>query len=133
MLISYTGNSQSYLKVNPISLAFGSLNASYEQVLSEKKSFEVGANILLGSGYSGFGASGQYRFYLTNSGAPKGLFVAPEVGITFGKYSYFGSSSDSFTVFEIGGLIGYQWLFSKDKFSFQLGISPAYYQVEIIV
>jgi hypothetical protein len=113
---------QSYVKLNPVALAFGSINASYEQVLKAKNSFEVGTSIFIASGYTGLGAHGQYRFYLGNDDAPKGLFVAPEVGVSFGKFS-----NSNFTAFNAGGLVGYQWLFSQDKFSFQIGIGPAYY------
>jgi hypothetical protein len=119
-------HAQAYIKVNPIALAWGSLNASYEKVLSDKNSYELGANLLFGSGYTGVGASAQYRFYISDSDAPKGLFIAPEVGATFGKYTVLGTGT-SFTAFELGGLIGYQWLFSNEKFSFQIGVGPAYY------
>jgi len=137
MMFATNASAQGYLKVNPLGLAFGQLGASYEGVLNEKSSFEVGANFynrkFVGVKTTGFGASLQYRFYLSSDDAPRGLFVAPLVGANFLKYGYtdatgtgIGASDFNYTLITVGALIGYQWLFSDDRFSFEIGIGPAY-------
>ncbi len=137
MMLATNASAQGYIKINPLGLAFGQLGASYESVLSEKSSFQIGANFynrsFVGVKTTGLGASLQYRFYLSNDDAPKGLFVAPLVGANFLKYGYtdvlgagVGGEDFNYTLITIGAMIGYQWLFSDDKFSFELGIGPAY-------
>lgn len=118
MMFATNASAQGYIKVNPINLAFGVFGASYEGVVNEKSSFQVGAYFVSRWGYSGFGAEAQYRFYLSDDDAPRGLFVAPLVGVRVWGSDY--------TVMRLGGLIGYQWLFSDDKFSFELGVGPVY-------
>jgi hypothetical protein len=128
---------QGYLKLNPITLAFGYIGLDYESVVSDKNSFTVGAGFYtsgsdLTGRYTGFGVNGGYRFYITKDDAPKGLFVSPIVGVSFLSYKYptafggSGLSNFSYTNLSIGGLVGYQWLFSDDQFSFELGIGPSY-------
>jgi hypothetical protein len=131
ILSSASLKAQGYLKLNPITLAFGYIGLDYESVVSDKNSFTVGAgfytsgNDLTGR-YTGFGVNGGYRFYLSKDDAPKGLFVSPVVGVSFISYKYPGLFDFSYTNLNIGGLVGYQWLFSDDQFSFELGIGPSY-------
>ena len=80
---------------------------------------------------TGFGAGVGYRFYISKADAPEGLFFAPDVRLSFLSYKYgtgFGTTNNSgfsYTNLSIGGLIGYQWLFSDDQFSFEAGIGPS--------
>ena len=137
MMMATNASAQGYIKVNPFTLAFGQLGAQYEGVINEKSSFQVGAffvsrsSTLLGYKKTGFGANIQYRFYLSSDDAPRGLFVAPAVGARFMSYNYTSDllkdAGFKYNVITLGGLIGYQWLFSDDKFSFELGVGPAYY------
>jgi len=132
MMFATNASAQGYIKINPLALAFGQLGASYEGVLNEKSSFQVGANFVSRSFFgvktTGFGGSAQYRFYLSSDDAPKGLFVAPLAGVNFMKYDWDSTVGEDFnyTLITVGAMIGYQWLFSDDKFSFELGIGPAY-------
>ena len=121
-------NAQGYLKINPITLAFGYFGVEYEQVVSTKNSFTLSAGfITFGSEfsgrYSGFGAGAGYRFYISKADAPEGLFVEPNVGVSI--LTYKDSSYDfGYSNLNIGAIIGYQWLFSDDQFSFNIGIGP---------
>jgi Protein of unknown function (DUF3575) len=136
LFMSISMNAQSYIKINPLSLAFGVIGVDYEKVVSDKNSFQVGAGFIsrgiLGTSYTGFSVSGSYRFFISKDDAPKGLFVAPTVGASFISFKYDSgftgvpSTSNSYTSLSIGGLVGYQWLFSDDQFSFELGVGPAY-------
>jgi Protein of unknown function (DUF3575) len=137
LTMSMSINAQSYIKINPVSLAFGYIGVDYEKVVSDKNSFQVGAGFIsrgiLGTSYTGFGVNGSYRFYISKDDAPKGLFVSPTVGANFVSFKYDGgligvpsTTSSSYTTIGIGGLVGYQWLFSDDQFSFELGVGPQY-------
>jgi Protein of unknown function (DUF3575) len=133
LFLSLSMNAQSYIKINPVSLAFGVIGVDYEKVVSDKNSFQVGANFISrgigGFGYTGFGVSGSYRFYISKDDAPKGLFVSPTVSASFVSFkdNLFGSgTSSSYTSLGFGGLVGYQWLFSDDQFSFELGVGPQF-------
>jgi hypothetical protein len=136
LFMSLSMNAQSYIKINPLSLAFGVIGVDYEKVVSDKNSFQVGAGFIsrgiLGTNYTGFSVSGSYRFFISKDDAPKGLFVAPTVGASFVSFKFdsgipgASTASSSYTSLSIGGLVGYQWLFSDDQFSFELGVGPAY-------
>jgi len=137
MMMATNASAQGYVKINPFTIAFGQLGAQYEGVINEKSSYQVGAffvsrsSTLLGYKKTGFGANLQYRFYLSSDDAPRGLFVAPAVGARFMSYGYtddlLKDNGFKYNVITVGALIGYQWLFSDDKFSFELGVGPAYY------
>jgi hypothetical protein len=123
-----TANAQSVIKVNPIGLAFGSINADYEKFLNDKTSFQIGANFISRKiddvRYTGFGVQAQYRWYLTKNDRPKGLFVGPTAAFNFVGYDdNFAEESDNYSFLAIGGLIGYQWVFGEN-FTFEAGIGP---------
>ncbi len=130
MMYATSASAQGYLKLNPLNWAIGQFGLAYEGILNEKSSFQVGANFFNYRVFdlSGFGGSLQYRFYLTSDDAPKGLFVAPHVGINITTWKDDSGvlENESFTRLKLGAMIGYQWLFSDDKFTFELGIGPAY-------
>ena len=75
-------NAQSYIKIDPITLAFGFFGVDYEKVVSTKNSFTANVGFytfggdLLGR-YTGFGVGGGYRFYISKADAPEGLFIEP--------------------------------------------------------
>jgi Protein of unknown function (DUF3575) len=130
---------QSYIKINPLTLAFGYIGLDYEQVVSDKNSFTAGAGFYtsgseLTGRYTGFGLNAGYRFYISKEDAPKGLFVSPIAGVSFFSYKYpssligggFTGTNFSYTTLNIGGIVGYQWLFSDDQFSFELGVGPSF-------
>ena len=105
---------QGYLKVNPISLAVGIVNLGYEQVTTPKQSVQLKAYSHFSTGL--YGGRLMYKFFLSNKPSPAGLYVAPIA-------AYVGSEGDG--IFRVGGLIGYQAIFSNDKLSFEGAIGPA--------
>ena len=130
--LSTTGFAQQanfVLKANPIGLAFGNFNLTYEKPLDAKSSIGIGANYffkLLGTDVSGFGVNGEYRFYITHAKkeSPEGFYVGPSA-----SFSYV-SVNDDFSDFStstigIGATVGYQFLWDN-RIVLDLGLGPQY-------
>ncbi|UYN88341.1 MAG: DUF3575 domain-containing protein [Cyclobacteriaceae bacterium] len=127
---------QNVVKINILSPIVKTINVSYERAINENGSFQLGffytgwSNDL--TKFSGFGITPEYRFYLSDSPAPEGVYVAP-----FIRYQKFNISdkdvSDSeadFSAFGGGVVIGKQWVF-KDKITLDLFLGPAYYSGKV--
>ena len=113
------------IKVSPVSLAFGIINAGYEKQLGDKSSIYPSASFYSRTGVSGFGLGLQYRKYLSASkDFPAGFFVAPEVQYGSFKQKDFGDFS--YSAFSLGGQIGYQWLLG-DSFTIEASVGPTYW------
>ncbi len=115
------------IKTNPIGMAFGNFNLTYEKTLGTTSSvlisgyywyklFSVDVNI----GGAGLG----YRYYFThqNKPVPAGFYITPNVAFLFGR----GDADDNTTLIRAGAEIGYQWVWSSG-FALDLGIGPSYY------
>jgi hypothetical protein len=124
-------NAQSVIKINILSPIVKTLNLSYEHALNESSSFQLGFFYTGWSNdatkFSGFGITPEYRFYLSETPAPEGVYVAP-----FVRYQKFNLEDKEFTNDEAdfssfgGGLvIGKQWIF-KEKISLDIFLGPAY-------
>jgi hypothetical protein len=120
-------NAQSLIKVNPIGLAFGSLNAGYEHFVSEKASWTARANFysrgILGIRYTGFGVGAGYRFYLSEGERPKGLYAGPIANVAF-----IGANDDvigNYTLITLGAVIGYQVRLA-DRWFLDFNVGPTY-------
>ncbi|NND05138.1 MAG: DUF3575 domain-containing protein [Saprospiraceae bacterium] len=117
---------QSYdaiIKTNPISLAFGNFNATYEHVLNEKSSILGSLSYqyrLLGVDVNAFGIGGAYRYYFTHAKkeVPSGFYVNPRIRLTFGS-----AAEVNYGAFQLGGEVGYQWAWDSG-FVLDLGIGP---------
>lgn len=123
------------VKFNPLSLAVGTFNFSYERALNDSKALQLGVYFTsIGTDalkYSGYGITPEYRIYLSQSkGAPEGWHVSP-----FLRYSSFSLSTsvegneESATMNTFGGgvVAGHQWLFGKsDRISLDMFIGPKY-------
>jgi hypothetical protein len=115
------------IKVAPVALAFGVINAGYELQLGEKSSLYPSASFYTSSGTSGIGLGVQYRKYLSSSkDFPAGFFVAPEVQYASLKAKATGLSDYSYSAFSVGAQIGYQWLLG-DSFTIEASIGPSYW------
>jgi len=118
---------QSIIKTNPIGLAFGNINLTFERALNNSSSFQVGANFftkILGTDVSGIGFNAGYRFYITNAKkpAPEGFYVGPR----FAYNSFKEKSTDiSASTIGIGAMLGYQWVFDSGV-TLDLGAGPTY-------
>lgn len=120
-------SAQSIIKANPLGLAFGVLNASYEKFTSDNSSFTLRANFYSrgvgGFRYTGFGVGGGYRWYISDNERPKGLYVGPIANVGF-----LGANDDfigNYTLITVGGIIGYQLKLS-DRFTMEFSAGPTY-------
>lgn len=115
------------IKVAPVSLAFGTINAGFEQQLGEKSSIYPSASFYSSSGTSGIGLGLQYRKYLSGSkNFPVGFFIAPEVQYAGLSSKAAGLADYSYSAFSVGAQIGYQWLLA-DRFTLETTLGPAYW------
>ena len=113
------------IKTNPLGLAFGNFNATYEKTINEKSSFLVSANYtyrIFGVDVSTFGFGGAYRFYFSHAKkqVPEGFYINPQANFNFGN-----ADDDNFNTFGIGAEIGYQWIWDSGVV-LDLGIGPSY-------
>jgi hypothetical protein len=121
---------ENVLKINIFSPIVKTLNVSYERKVSATGSFQLGffytGYSTSGTKFSGFGVTPEYRFYLSSTEAPQGVYVAP-----FVRYQSFKleeeTSNDKGTLTMFGGglVIGKQWIF-KEKISLDIFIGPSY-------
>lgn len=125
--VAQDGAKPNIIKTNPIGLAFGSFNVTYEHALNQATSFQIGGNFfskIFGTEVSGFGVEAGYRFYITNSAkpAPEGFYVGPRV--SYNSFTEKATDSKASTI-GIGALIGYQWI-TKVGVTIDLGAGPTY-------
>lgn len=83
--------------------------------------------------YAGFAITPEYRFYLSETPAPAGFFVAPYLRYQNNKLTEDTSNSEA-TLSGIGGglLIGKQWIF-KERVSLEMFAGPSYTNASIEV
>ncbi len=118
---------ENVIKMNPLGLAFGSIDLSYEKALNGKSSIEIGVaysslNVTTSGSSSkatGFGVEGKYKMYFSNSGAaPRGWYGAP-----FVNYSKTTVTGGDLSAFSGGVLGGYQWIFGGSATGFALDLN----------
>jgi len=96
---------------DPLSLAFGILNVTYEQQVAPKNSFTILGQFASYSDWSAGGIGASYRFYLLQQSvrALEGFSFGPFINVTYwsynGSYSYSGG-----TGFAIGAEATYKWV-----------------------
>ncbi len=121
---------ENVLKINILSPIVKTLNVQYERKLNATSSLQLG---FFYTGYtdsetsfSGFGITPEYRFYLSDTEAPEGVYIAP-----FLRYQDFSltesTSNGKATLSTFGGglILGKQWLF-KEKIALDIFIGPSY-------
>ncbi|MEQ8424466.1 MAG: DUF3575 domain-containing protein [Cyclobacteriaceae bacterium] len=124
-------NAQNTLKINILSPIVKTINLQYEKVISTSSSVQLGffytGYSTGGTSFSGFGLTPEYRFYLSDTEAPAGVYVAP-----FIRYQSFNLKEDDisnseadFTSFGGGLILGKQWVF-KEKVVLDIFLGPAY-------
>ncbi|HEY5690448.1 MAG TPA: DUF3575 domain-containing protein [Cyclobacteriaceae bacterium] len=121
---------QSTLKINIISPIVRTINVQFEKTINTSSSFQLGffytGASSGGTTFKGFGITPEYRFYLSDSEAPEGVYVAP-----FVRYQNFKLTEDSFnsegTYTAVGGglILGKQWIF-KEKIVLDIFLGPSY-------
>lgn len=115
------------LKINPISLAFGNFNLSYQRGLSDASAIQIGANYwyrILGVEVSGIGVRGAYQFFLTNKvkPAPEGFYIGPQIAYNALTDK---ETDEKITTFGVGLMLGYQWVWDSG-IALDLGAGPMY-------
>lgn len=118
------------VKINIFSPIFKTINVSYERVLKETSSFQLGfyytGASLSSLKYSGFGITPEYRFYLSETAAPQGFYAAPFLRYQSVNLTVDGSSSEAnFSAVGGGLVVGKQWVF-KQLVTLDLFIGPSY-------
>src|SRR5690349_6942363 len=118
------------VKINFLSPIVKTFNIAYEKTVKENSSFQLGLYYTGFSAssisYKGFGITPEYRFYLSDSPAPAGFYVAP-----FLRYQSLKLTEDEFdseaTFSSMGGgvIIGKQWVFKK-RVTFDIFLGPAF-------
>lgn len=134
--ISFTKAQNTVIKGNLLSPLVRTGSFFIEQKLNDNSSIQLG---LLYSGAKvddtkvrGFGITPEYRFYLSESAAPKGFFVAP-----YARYLNYDLTNDNRTKakmqsFGAGLIIGQQYIF-KERVSFEWFFGPAYTNADLDV
>jgi len=125
------GQRNNVIKVNLFSPIVKTGSFFYEHVLNDDKSTQVGFFFTfynLGDfSLSGFGVTPEFRYYLSQSRAPKGIFIAP-----FLRYQQFkvtnNTTSGVGSLASYGGglLIGAQTLL-KETITIEAFLGPVYY------
>lgn len=120
------------IKINILSPLVKTLNLSFEHALSESSSFQIGffytGASIADLKYTGFGITPEYRFYLSESPAPKGVYLAPFIRYQSVKLEDTSSSSTgSATLSAIGGglVVGKQWIF-KERITLDIFLGPSF-------
>lgn len=103
---------------NPLGLAFGMLNATYEQQLKAKNSFTISGYYWSFLDWSAYGIGGSYRWYLFDKDTGKQPLEGFSAGplVSFSTWSYdgaFNSTFDGGINVAIGGEAGYKWVFGS--------------------
>jgi hypothetical protein len=117
-------------KLNMLSVLLKTANISYEKVINEEKSIQIGISytngINDGKEFKGIQLTPEYRFYLSETDAPEGVFIAPHIRYSNhnAKDNITGEKAD---VLSFGGgiVIGKQWIF-KEIISLEAFLGPAY-------
>jgi Protein of unknown function (DUF3575) len=126
---------QNVIKINILAPIVKTFNVQYERALNDNSSLQLGffyTGFSSGdSKFSGFGITPEYRFYLSETAAPQGVYIAP-----FVRYQSFSIEDDvtnsegDFSAFGGGVIIGKQWIF-KEKIALDMFLGPAYYSGKV--
>jgi hypothetical protein len=118
------------IKTNPLGMAFGNFNATYERVLGTTSSVLIRGQYmykLLGVevNLAGFGLG--YRYYFTHAKktVPGGFYINPQVAFAFGSLTNVLDEEISANTIGFGAELGYQWAWPSG-FVLDLGIGPMY-------
>ncbi len=132
LFVSLHANAQkkNFVKANLFSPLVKSGSFFYERVLNDNMSGQLGfffTKVEAGdTKFSGFGITPEFRYYLSESGAPKGIFMAPYFRYQSFKLTIEGDTSEgNLTVVGGGLLVGAQTLL-KDVITIEAFLGPAY-------
>lgn len=128
------------IKINLISPVVRTLNLAYEHAINENSSIQLGFYYtgakINDTKINGYGITPEYRFYLSQTPAPDGFYVAP-----FLRYNSFtaedkndNQTTNKATVSQFGGgvVVGRQWVF-KERVTFDMFIGPKFQNTSVSV
>lgn len=131
VVLAFGLNAQSnVIKTNPLALAFGDFNATYERVLNNSSSLQISGHYMfkfLSEEVNLGGVGLGYRFYITHAKkpVPAGFHVTPNGVFTFGSVKNEDGTTSGAKTFGFGVELGYQWVW-ESGFALDLGIGPMY-------
>lgn len=102
------------IKANPLGLLFGIANAGYEFTTTDKQTATISGLFFNVADITGVGAGVDYQFYFGEQSI-RGWHAGPSVSY----FSLTDNTDVSASVFSIGGIAGYQWVFG-DHFALDL-------------
>jgi hypothetical protein len=120
-IFHFTITAQVYFKIDPVLIGFGIFGGNIERQFSPKGSLQFQGYYVTPSqqfrNVKGFGYSFAIRLYFGSKfEGPRGVYFSPIIRSVPAEYN---SSAFSF-----GFLIGYQHLFSENRFSVEVGAGP---------
>jgi hypothetical protein len=117
------------IKINPLSAILATGNISYERVVGDKQSFQLGGYYtgvkFSSTKITGYGVTPEYRFYLGKE-ALNSFYAAPYMryqSISFKETEF--DSKATLSTFGGGLVIGRQWLIGE-SFTIDLFLGPNY-------
>ena len=118
------------IKTNPLGLAFGNFNATYERVFGTTSSLIIKGQYmykLLGADVSLAGGGLGYRYYFTHAKkpVPAGFYINPQASFAFGSVTNDAGEKYTASTMAFGAELGYQWVW-ESGFVLDLGIGPMY-------
>jgi len=132
--ISITKAQNTIVKANLLSPLVRTGSFFVEQKLNDDSSIQLGilytGNTWDDTKVRGWGITPEYRFYLSDSPAPKGFFVAP-----YARYLNYNLENDENDEAKLKGLgagliIGQQYIFKK-RVSFEWFFGPGYTSIDL--
>lgn len=116
------------IRINPLSLLFGVINADFDIKLSPR--FTFGPSLAFATRSSGttkltaFGVGVRGNVYLGNDAITDSWYLGPVAGMYFTKTTQ-GANEGSASAFNIGTVIGYNWVWPSG-FNIMLGGGAQY-------
>lgn len=130
--VSSVNAQKNVIKANPLGLAIGVGDFSYERVVADNQAFEIGLSFASAKVTSGsevvssraIGGEGKYKFYFSSENmAPRGWYAAPFVSYAVSSANNSAGADIGFSTFSGGALAGYQWVFGGGDSGFALDLN----------
>jgi hypothetical protein len=125
---------ENVVAINILSPIVSTINVKYERKLNAESSMQLGF-YYTGASWSdtkfrGFGITPEYRFYLSATEAPNGVYVAPflryqNLTVESDESDDFDTSKGTLNNFGGGVVMGRQWVW-KERITLDIFIGPSY-------
>ena len=134
-LFSFSAHGQkNAAKINVLSPFALTASVFYERPVLEHRSIQVGffytGLSISDTEFRGFGVTPEFRFYLSETPAPNGFYVAPYVRyqrfrLKVDQIDEYENVKGTYGAFGLGGTVGKQWVF-KNNIVLDLFVGPGY-------